>query len=131
MENITKQIDIGKQNRSDMKSREEAVKRSAIGTRINFEKKNELKFSFNSQGSKHSKSPNGISFALTPLVFTWIEILINRPGLVKNCRTDPFPRPDQKAGCDLSARQTIFCHLNSIHPEAVHLHRPKAKQPRG
>jgi hypothetical protein len=39
MENPERQIaSIGKQNTSDMKSREETAKRSVIGTRINFEK---------------------------------------------------------------------------------------------
>jgi hypothetical protein len=53
MENLAKQIgSIGKQNTNDMKSREETARRSAIDTRINFEKKNELKFSLNSQDSK-------------------------------------------------------------------------------
>jgi hypothetical protein len=53
-----------------MKSREELAKRGAIGARINFEKRNELNFSFNSQDSKHSKNLNGMSFALMPSVFT-------------------------------------------------------------
>jgi hypothetical protein len=132
MENLAKQMaSIRKQNISDMKSREEAGKGSAFGTRINFEKKNELKISFNSQDSKHSKNLNGISFAPMPSVLIWIETLINRPGLIKNCRTNRFPRPDQGARCGLFAHQTLFCHLNSIHPVAIRFHRPLGETARG
>jgi hypothetical protein len=45
MEKLAKQIiSIGKQNTSDMKSRKETVKRSAIGMRINFEKEKPTEF---------------------------------------------------------------------------------------
>jgi hypothetical protein len=59
------------------------------------------------------------------LLFTWIETHMNRSGLIKNCPTDPFQRPDQKAGCDLFARHTYFCQVNSIHPTTVRFHRPE------
>jgi hypothetical protein len=67
-------------NQSGIKPREKTAKRNAIGTRINFETKNELKFSFNSQDSKYSKNLNGRSFTLMYSVFTWIETLINCPA---------------------------------------------------
>jgi hypothetical protein len=114
-----------------MQSREETAKRSPIDTRINFEKKSELKFSSNSQDSKHWKNLNGINFTLIPSVFTEIETLIHRLGLIKNYRSDPLPCPDQKAGCNLFAHHSLFCHLNSMHPAAVRLHRPENETVKG